>query len=103
MKWDGIFLTAEAGTPILAAAAGVVVFADWLRGFGLIAIIDHGAKQMTLYGHCDVLYKSKGERVEVGESIGAIGQSGGTTQNGLFFAVRSNGKPVDPLKQLPQL
>ena len=103
LKWDGIFLTAEAGTPIIAAAAGVVVFADWLRGFGLIAIIDHGAKQMTLYGHCDVLYKSKGERVEVGESIGAIGQSGGTTQNGLFFAVRSNGKPVDPLKQLPKL
>ena len=103
LKWDGIFLIAEAGTPIIAAAAGVVVFADWLRGFGLIAIIDHGDKQMTLYGHCDVLHKFKGEFVEAGESIGTVGQSGGATQNGLFFAIRSNGKPMDPLKQLPRL
>ena len=103
LKWDGIFLIAEPGTPIMAVASGILVFADWLRGFGLIAIIDHGNNQMTLYGHCDVLYKSQGELVETGEPIGIIGQSGGATQNGLFFAIRSNGKPTDPLTQLPRL
>ena len=77
MTWQGMVIHAPLGADIRAVAAGTVVFADWLRGFGLLAVVDHGDGHMSLYGYADALYKRTGERVEGGETIAAAGQSGG--------------------------
>ncbi len=73
-------------------------FADWLRGFGLLTILDHGDGYMTLYGHADRLTKRPGDMVESGEVIAHAGQSGGTRTTGLYFEVRQRGKSTDPLR-----
>lgn len=102
LRWEGVYLRAPAGTTITAVASGRVVFADWLRGFGLLTIIDHGSGQMSLYGYCDTLYKRSGDWVESGETLASVGQSGGQTDDGLYFEVRKNGRPTDPLVWLAQ-
>lgn len=96
MTWQGMVIHAPLGADIRAVAAGTVVFADWLRGFGLLAIVDHGDGHMSLYGYADALYKRTGERVEGGETIAAAGQSGGQQDVGLYFEIRRNGQPIDP-------
>ena len=73
-----------------------VGFADWLRGYGLMIIVDHGDGYWSLYGHNDRLYKAVGERVSSGDPIAAAGDSGGRTQPELYFEIRKAGKPVDP-------
>ena len=73
-----------------------MVFADWLRGFGMLAIVDHGDGYLSLYGHADALYKQADDRVEAGEPIAAVGQSGGQGQVGLYFEIRKGGQPIDP-------
>ena len=73
-----------------------MAFADWLRGFGMLAIIDHGDATMSLYGHADTLYKNVGDLVESGEPIASVGQSGGQSDVGVYFEIRRNGEPVDP-------
>ena len=98
MQWQGVMLSAEPGSPIRAVFRGRVVFADWLRGFGLLTILDHGDGYMTLYGHADRLAKRPGDMVESGEVIAHAGQSGGNLASGLYFEIRRNGNATDPLK-----
>ena len=100
MRWQGMVIRAPLGSDIRAVAAGQVVFADWLRGFGLLAIVDHGDDHMSLYGYADALYKRTGDRVEGGETIAAVGQSGGQSDVGLYFEIRQGGKPIDPRQWL---
>jgi septal ring factor EnvC (AmiA/AmiB activator) len=100
MRWSGVLIGGRPGEPVRAVARGHVVFADWLRGFGLLLILDHGDGFMTLYGHNDAIYKENGDWVQPGEVIAAVGASGGQRKPGLYFEVRAAGKPVDPLQWL---
>ena len=97
MRWQGVFIQAPLGAEVRSAAGGEVVFADWLRGFGMLIIVDHGGGRMSLYGHADALLRRVGERVEAGEAIASVGRSGGQDEAGLYLEVRQNGEPVDPL------
>ncbi|WP_404359698.1 murein hydrolase activator EnvC family protein [Methylotuvimicrobium sp. KM1] len=97
-RWDGVLIGAGEGTEIRAVSAGKVVFADWLRGYGLLTIIDHGNGYMTLYAFNQSLYKSVGDRVAPGDVIASVGKSGGRSKAGLYFGIRKNGKPVDPVR-----
>ncbi|MDI1231840.1 MAG: peptidoglycan DD-metalloendopeptidase family protein [Methylobacter sp.] len=96
--WDGVLIDAREGTEIRAITRGKVVFSDWLRGYGLLIIMDHGNGFMTLYAFNQSLYRQVGEWVDVGEVIASVGQSGGRSHSGLYFGIRSKGKPVDPLE-----
>ncbi|EAR20805.1 murein hydrolase activator EnvC family protein [Nitrococcus mobilis] len=98
--WQGVFIAAAEGSAVHAVAGGRVVFADWLRGLGLLLIIDHGGGYMTLYGHNQSLYKGIGDWIEAGEIIAAVGVSGGVSHAGLYFEVRVRGKPENPLAWL---
>lgn len=97
LVWHGLMVAADEGTPVTAVFRGRVVFADWLRGFGLLTIVDHGSGYMTLYGHADALAKKVGDWVESGEIIARAGRSGGVTAPGLYFEVRQNGQATDPI------
>jgi septal ring factor EnvC (AmiA/AmiB activator) len=96
--WDGVLIDASEGTEIHAVTSGKVVFSDWLRGYGLLIIVDHGKGYMTLYAFNQSLYRQAGEWVDVGEVIASVGQSGGRSHSGLYFGIRNNGKPVDPIE-----
>jgi murein hydrolase activator len=96
LKWDGIFIEAASGAPINAVHYGRVVFSDWLRGFGLLLIINHGDGFMSLYGHNQVLYRETGDWVTAGEVIATVGNSGGQDRSGLYFEIRQAGTPTDP-------
>ncbi|HZR02038.1 MAG TPA: peptidoglycan DD-metalloendopeptidase family protein [Burkholderiales bacterium] len=97
LRWNGIFINAPAGTPVHSVAEGRVVFADWLRGFGNLLILDHGEGFMSLYGNNESLLRKVGDSVPAGETIAAAGTSGGNPESGLYFEMRFRGKPVDPL------
>ena len=97
LTWQGVFIEAADGSEVRAIHSGRVAFADWLRGFGLLTILDHGGGYMTLYAHTDVLYKNVGDWVEGGEPIATAGTSGGQPDSGLYFEIRASGKPRDPL------
>jgi septal ring factor EnvC (AmiA/AmiB activator) len=97
LTWQGVFIEAADGTEVRAIHRGRVAFADWLRGFGLLTILDHGSGYMTLYAHTDVLYKNVGDWVEGGEPIATAGTSGGQSDSGLYFEIRASGTPRDPL------
>jgi septal ring factor EnvC (AmiA/AmiB activator) len=97
VPWKGLFIRAAEGSPVKALAAGRVVFADWLRGFGNLLIIDHDDGYMSLYGYNEALLKPVGASVQAGETISTAGSSGGNAESGLYFEVRLQGKPVDPL------
>lgn len=94
---QGVTFFAAEGTPVKAVYPGRVVFSDWLNGYGLLLIIDHGKGFMTLYAHNQSLFKRKGTNVLQGEQIASVGHSGGIKQNGLYFEVRQGGKAVPPL------
>ncbi|MGZ5075637.1 MAG: murein hydrolase activator EnvC family protein [Methylobacter sp.] len=96
--WDGVLIDASEGTEIRAITSGKVVFSDWLRGYGLLIIIDHGKGYMTLYAFNQSLYRQVGEWVDAGEVVASVGQSGGRSHSGLYFGIRNKGKPVDPLE-----
>ncbi len=96
--WDGVLIKAREGVEIKAVTRGRVVYADWLRGYGLLTIIDHGKGFMTLYAFNQSLYKTVGEWVEAGTVIASVGQSGGQLDTGLYFGIRQKGKPVNPVK-----
>lgn len=93
----GLTIAVPEGSAVRAVARGRVAFAEWLRGFGLLVIIDHGGGYMSLYGHNQSLYKEAGETVAGGETIATAGSSGGQTQNGVYFEIRRQGQPVDPM------
>ncbi len=95
-KWDGVMIGAAAGSQVHAVHGGRVVFADWLRGAGLLVILDHGNGYLSLYGHNQTLLKSAGDVVKAGESISTVGNSGGQETPALYFAIRQQGHPSDP-------
>jgi len=95
-KWDGVMISANPGTQVRAVHGGRVVFADWLRGAGLLVILDHGNGYLSLYGHNQSLLKSAGDIVKAGEAISTVGDSGGQDTAGLYFAIRQQGRPTDP-------
>jgi septal ring factor EnvC (AmiA/AmiB activator) len=97
-SWDGVLIDATEGTEIKAVTRGKVVYAEWLRGYGLLTIIDHGQGYMTLYAFNQSLYKRMGDSVEAGDVIASVGQSGGRSQAGLYFGIRKKGVPIDPLE-----
>jgi len=96
--WKGWFLRASGGQEVKAVAPGQVVFADWLRGFGNLLIIDHGKGYMSLYGYNETLYKQVGDTLRGGDTIATVGNSGGSEDSGLYFELRHEGKPIDPAK-----
>jgi septal ring factor EnvC (AmiA/AmiB activator) len=98
LTWKGLFIRSPTGADVKAIAAGRVVFADWLRGFGNLLILDHGASYMSLYGNNDEIHKQVGDTVVGGDTIATVGDSGGVTKDtGLYFELRHQGKPFDPL------
>ncbi|NOX92084.1 MAG: peptidoglycan DD-metalloendopeptidase family protein [Gammaproteobacteria bacterium] len=98
LKWQGVNIRAPEGTEVSAISHGRVAFSDWLRGFGLLIIIDHGDGYMSLYGGNQSLFKEVGDWVETGEVIASVGKSGGRKDSALYFEIRHNGKPGNPLK-----
>ncbi|PHS71540.1 MAG: peptidase M23 [Methylophaga sp.] len=100
LTWKGIMIAAPVGKDITATASGKIVFADWLRGFGLLMIIDHGDQYMTLYGNNDTLLKQAGDLVAAGELIAQSGDQGIRQQAGLYFEIRHKGSPTNPIKWL---
>ena len=97
LSWRGLFIAAPAGREVKAVAAGRVVFADWLRGFGNLLIVDHGDGFMSLYGNNETLMSQVGEPVRSGATVATVGSTGGNTASGLYFELRYQGKPFDPL------
>jgi septal ring factor EnvC (AmiA/AmiB activator) len=97
LRWNGVLIEAGAGDEVHAISHGRVAFADWLRGFGLLIIIDHDDGYLSLYGHNQTLFKEPGDWVESGELIAEVGDSGGQARHGLYFEIRKNGRPVNPL------
>lgn len=96
-SWKGLFIRAPEGTEVKAVAAGRVVYADWLRGFGNLLIVDHGNQYMTIYGNNQSVLKRAGDLVKTGDVIAAAGNSGGNEQSGLYFEIRHQGRAFDPL------
>lgn len=96
LKWKGVLLGAPVGRQVQTIHNGTVIFSDWLKGYGLLTVIDHGKGYMSLYAHNQTLLKSVGEQVETGEPIALVGQSGGQDQAGLYFEIRHQGQAVNP-------
>jgi murein hydrolase activator len=94
----GVFIRAAEGQPVRAVAAGQVVYADWMRGFGNLLIVDHGEAYLSIYGNNESLLKQPGDPVAAGEMIATVGASGGNEQSGLYFELRHLGKAFDPLR-----
>jgi len=98
VTWKGLFIKAENGHAVHAVADGQVVYADWLRGFGNLIIVDHGNGYMSLYGNNESLLKQVGDMTQSGETVASVGSSGGAAESGVYFELRHEGKPFDPLK-----
>ncbi|MBI3771151.1 MAG: peptidoglycan DD-metalloendopeptidase family protein [Gammaproteobacteria bacterium] len=96
LTWQGVVLDGKSGQEVQAIAPGRVAFAEWIRGYGLLLIVDHGEGYMSLYGHNQALLKEAGDEVNAGESIATVGNSGGQEIPGLYFEIRKDGKPADP-------
>ncbi|KLI97622.1 peptidoglycan DD-metalloendopeptidase family protein [Luteimonas sp. FCS-9] len=93
---NGVLIGAAAGTPVKAVADGTVVFAEWMTGYGMLLIVDHGNGYMSLYAHNDALLRKTGDAIKRGDTIASVGNSGGQGRSGLYFELRQNGKPVNP-------
>ena len=98
LKWRGVMIEAAEGGDVRAVAQGRVAFSDWMRGFGLLVIIDHGDGYMSLYGHNQALYKEVGEWVDTGEVVAQLGASGDQSAPGLYFELRHKGQPINPVR-----
>lgn len=98
LRWQGVVIGAKEGLPVRAVSHGRVAYADWLRGYGYLLILDHGDGFMSLYGHNQTLHKEVGDWVSAGETIASIGSSGGNERSGVYFEIRRNGKPQDPAR-----
>jgi septal ring factor EnvC (AmiA/AmiB activator) len=96
--WKGLYIRATEGSEVKAVASGQVVYAEWMRGFGNLLIIDHGAGYLTVYGNNHALFRQVGERVAGGETVGTVGSSGGEQESGLYFELRHQGQALDPMK-----
>jgi len=98
LNWKGLFIRGASGQEVRAVAAGLVVFADWMRGFGNLMIIDHGQSYLTIYGNNEALLKQVGDKVATGDEVATVGNSGGNPDSGLYFEIRYQGKAFDPLR-----
>ena len=96
VKWEGVLISAPRGTPVKSVYRGRVVYADWLAGLGLLLIIDHGGGYLSLYGHNEQLYRAVGDQVAPGDTVAAVGDSGGRAQPELYFEIRQAARPLDP-------
>ena len=97
LSWKGLFIRAQEGAQVKSVASGRVVFADWMRGFGNLIIVDHGSGYMSLYGNNQSILKNVGEDVDGGDTIAAVGNTGGNETNGLYYELRKQSVPFDPL------
>jgi murein hydrolase activator len=102
VTWKGLFIRAEDGQTVRSVADGRVVYADWLRGYGNIVIIDHGAGYLSLYGHNESIVKQVGDNINAGEAIASVGSTGGSLDSGVYFELRQDGKPFDPMRWVGQ-
>jgi len=98
LSWKGLFIRSASGQEVRAVAAGRVVFAEWMRGFGNLMIIDHGQSYLTIYGNNEALLKQVGDSVSTGDAVATVGNSGGNPDSGLYFEIRYQGKAFDPLR-----
>lgn len=96
LTWQGLLIRADEGSDVRAVSAGKVAFADWLPGYGMVLILEHGGGFLSLYGYNQSLLKNRGDRVETGEVIATVGNSGGQSASGLYFEIRYQGKARDP-------
>ena len=94
--WRGIVLRASAGTPVRAVAAGRVVYAHWLSGFGNLLIIDHGKQYLSVYAYNQSLMREVGDVVARGDEVARVGATGGQVEPGLYFELRHQGAPINP-------
>jgi septal ring factor EnvC (AmiA/AmiB activator) len=101
LSWKGLFIRSKEGEAVKSVAGGRVVFADWLRGFGNLLIVDHGDGYMSLYGNNQALLKKVGDTVGSGDPLATVGNSGGNPEHGLYFELRYQSKPLDPLGWAP--
>ena len=97
VSWKGLFIRADEGAEVKSVAGGRVVFADWLRGFGNLIIVDHGDGYMSLYGNNQSILKQPGDAVRAGESLALVGNTGGNATHGVYYELRRQSKPFDPL------
>jgi septal ring factor EnvC (AmiA/AmiB activator) len=100
VRWKGVIFNARAGSTVRAVADGVVLYADWLKGFGLVTIVDHGQGYMSVYGRNQALLRNVGDVVLAGQSLSLAGTSGGQAQSGLYFEIRHKGKALNPVQWL---
>ena len=98
MTWKGLFIRADSGTEVRAVAGGRVVFADWIRGFGNLLIVDHGQHYLSIYGNNETLIRQVGVEVGKGDVVATVGNSGGNPEYGLYFELRYEGRAFDPMK-----
>ncbi len=98
IDWKGVLIGAKEGTNINSVHNGQVVFADWLKGYGWVIVVDHGEGFMSLYGHAQTLLRDVGDMVREGETLALVGQSGGQASSGLYFEIRHKGRAVNPIK-----
>ena len=96
-SWKGLFIKANEGAEVKAIAAGKVVFAEWLRGFGNMIILDHGGQYLSLYSNAQAVLKHAGDTVKAGDTIANAGNSGGNEETGLYFEMRFKGQVFDPM------
>lgn len=95
--WKGVFIRAREGDEVRAVAGGRIVYADWMRGFGNLLIVDHGEEYLTIYGNNEAVLRRAGDTVRQGEAVATVGRSGGNDDAGLYFELRHQGRPIDPL------
>lgn len=103
LSTNGIYIKTNEGRQVSAVRSGRVVFSEWLKGYGLLIILQHDLGFMTLYANNQLLYKEKGDRVYTGDKIADVGRSGGRAQSGLYFEIRKNAKALPPLAWLKPL
>jgi len=97
VTWKGLFIRSAEGSEVKSIANGKIVFADWMRGFGNLLIIDHGDGYMSLYGNNQALLRKMGDNVKSGDTIASVGNSGGNETAGLYYELRKQSKPFDPM------
>ena len=100
LRWRGIVIDASEGAPVQATASGRIVLTEWLRGYGLVIIVDHGDDYLTLYAHNQSLFREVGEEIMQGETIAAAGSSGGGNRGGVYFEIRHRGEALNPQQWL---
>ena len=96
IRWRGWLIAADEGEPVHAVYSGDIIYADWLRGQGLLMVVDHGHGWLSLYAHSHSLLRGVGDHVSAGDIIAKAGASGGSETSGLYFEIRHRGEPIDP-------